>query len=119
MNTEFYLRTALLHAAQIATFILVLRVYLKRREVGFLVLAIGLGIQEALPLLGLLYMAGAGDVFQPLLFGKLSSIVIYAPLVLTLTGWGLLAKKKEPNQPSQRNASTGSVSNFQSPARRG
>ncbi len=28
-------------------------------------------------------------------------------------------KKKEPNQPSQRNASTGSVANFESPARRG
>ena len=28
-------------------------------------------------------------------------------------------KKKEPNQPVQRNASTGSVSNFESPARRG
>jgi hypothetical protein len=27
--------------------------------------------------------------------------------------------KKEPNQPLQRNASTGSVSNFESPARRG
>ena len=26
---------------------------------------------------------------------------------------------KEPNQPSQRNASTGSVLNFESPARRG
>ncbi|MGC4072038.1 MAG: hypothetical protein QM760_05890 [Nibricoccus sp.] len=29
------------------------------------------------------------------------------------------SKKKEPNQPLQRNASTGSVSNFESPARRG
>ena len=29
------------------------------------------------------------------------------------------AKKKEPNQPLQRNASTGPVSNFESPARRG
>ena len=28
-------------------------------------------------------------------------------------------KKKEPNQPLQRNASTGSVSNFKSPTRRG
>jgi hypothetical protein len=28
-------------------------------------------------------------------------------------------EKKEPNQPIQRNASTGSVSNFESPARRG
>jgi hypothetical protein len=28
-------------------------------------------------------------------------------------------QKKEPNQPLQRNASTGSVSNFESPARRG
>ena len=27
--------------------------------------------------------------------------------------------KKEPNQPAQRNASTGSVSNCESPARRG
>jgi hypothetical protein len=30
-----------------------------------------------------------------------------------------LARKKEPNQPLQRNASTGPVSNFESPARRG
>jgi hypothetical protein len=30
-----------------------------------------------------------------------------------------LKMKKEPNQPLQRNASTGSVSNFESPARRG
>jgi len=29
------------------------------------------------------------------------------------------AEEKEPNQPLQRNASTGSVSNFESPARRG
>ena len=31
----------------------------------------------------------------------------------------LITKKKEPNQPLQRNASTGPVSNFESPARRG
>ena len=31
----------------------------------------------------------------------------------------LYMKKKKPNQPLQRNASTGSVSNFESPARRG
>ena len=31
----------------------------------------------------------------------------------------MVQKAKEPNQPLQRNASTGSVSNFQSPARRG
>jgi hypothetical protein len=29
------------------------------------------------------------------------------------------SKAKKPNQPLQRNASTGSVSNFESPARRG
>ncbi len=31
----------------------------------------------------------------------------------------LCVEKKEPNQPLQRNASTGSVSSFESPARRG
>jgi hypothetical protein len=32
---------------------------------------------------------------------------------------GIREKQKEPNQPLQHNASTGSVSNFESPARRG
>jgi hypothetical protein len=31
----------------------------------------------------------------------------------------LATMKKEPNQPLQRNASTGTVFNFESPARRG
>lgn len=32
---------------------------------------------------------------------------------------GAIEKEKKPNKPPQRNASTGSVSNFESPARRG
>lgn len=55
--------------------------------------------------------------------GKPWSLVI-APWIATampfLAIWKLhIIGKKEPNQPLQRNASTGPVSNFESPARRG
>ena len=54
------------------------------------------------------------------LFGVLSWV---AAAALALCGCIRLAqsanKKSEPNQPLQRNASAGPVSNFQSPARRG
>ena len=42
---------------------------------------------------------------------------IGGPLIVAL--WNLWRLWKEPNQPLQRNASTGPVSNFESPARRG
>ncbi len=50
---------------------------------------------------------------------------IFAPYAVSLDSfeaaktWLHSKKKEEPNQPLQRNASKGSVSNFQSPARRG
>jgi hypothetical protein len=64
-------------------------------------------------------------------YGGLASPEVEGPLVVFIGAlfcllgiWGVVRtfqdrKKKEPNQPLQRNASTGSVSNFKSPARRG
>ena len=45
-------------------------------------------------------------------------ITSWAPLTALLVHFTITQTKK-PNQPLQRNASTGSVSNFESPARRG
>lgn len=49
---------------------------------------------------------------------------IFASIFVAITmgiggGAAALVRRKEPNQPLQRDASTGSVSNFESPARRG
>jgi hypothetical protein len=93
VHTEFYLRTGLLHVTQIAIFVLALRVYLKRKETGFLVLAIGLGVHAMLAVVGLLSLLGAGPVFSAVL-GKVSSFLLYGPLVLALIGWALLERKK-------------------------
>ena len=49
----------------------------------------------------------------------LSYILIeFLPLTV-FVAFGIIERKKKPNQPLQRNASTGSVPNFESPARRG
>ena len=52
MNTGFYFTMGLAYAAKIAIFVLALRVWLKRRESGFLLLAAALGVEAFLTLPG-------------------------------------------------------------------
>ena len=93
-NTDFYLRFGTLFVAHIAVFGLALCVFFKRKESGFLFLAVAFGVQLLLELNGLLAMAGFGGSVQQLR-GIFSLVVIYGPPILMLIGLALLLKGKK------------------------
>jgi hypothetical protein len=93
MTLEFFLRIGLVHIAQIAIFVLAVRVCRKRKESGFLALTIGLGAQALFALTRLLSMFGMAGVIQPI-FGRLYWVELYIPLSLALVGWAMLGRAK-------------------------
>jgi NAD/NADP transhydrogenase beta subunit len=66
------------------------------------------------------YLTEVESVNSPALLGLGTGAVCFVGSIMAFVAHRKQIKaKKEPNQPLQRNASTGSVSNFESPARRG
>jgi len=98
------LSTALLGAAlPVIAFGMSVTVCIKRREKGFVLLALVLGyyaIQSVLSVFGISLARSINDMRSGGRLGSLLSLMLlYFPSVLTLAGWSLLAlKKKMPNQ---------------------
>jgi len=92
-NTEYLLRTSLLYLAHIAIFALSLRVYLRRREGGFLCLTVALGLQAFMALIGLVSLFSVFNLVQ-LQYAAFHRVMNLSPLILALAGWTLLGRKK-------------------------
>jgi len=76
----------------LASFGFSLVVYRQRKELGFLLMSIGLGVQSFMGLFGLLSQFGLSGVYQS--FIKVAYPLNYLPLVCALAGWILLSRKK-------------------------
>ena len=78
---------------QLVLFVLALVVYRKRRERGFLFIALGSAVGASYGLFSVAVNLAAisGVRLNTPLLGTLSVVLIYSPLVLTIIGWVLLA----------------------------
>ena len=84
----------------------------------------GLVTVSSLGIIGGVYGWPWGPIYEEFVFMHTIYLVevggaITGAAIGMSVGFTIARRKKKPNQPVQRNASTGSVSNFESPARRG
>ena len=92
MNSADQLKFYAFFLIVLASFAAAFLVYRQRKELGFLMMTIGLGIQVFLALFGVLARFGLSTAYME--FMKVAYPLNYLPMVFTLAGWVLLARKK-------------------------